>query len=72
MKNNFTLTLNLPFALRREGPQSVTDRQTEIATGQPRSGDAAFADYLINLGISYRFSKKQTLELDPSLQDTFK
>ncbi|MFT7065369.1 MAG: hypothetical protein ACJAUO_000940 [Sediminicola sp.] len=27
MKNNFTLNLNLPFAVRRERPQSVTDRQ---------------------------------------------
>lgn len=72
MKNNFTLNLNLPFAVRRERPQSVTDKQTEMATGEPRNGDAAFADYLINFGLSYRFTKKQTLDLDPSLQDTFK
>ncbi len=48
------LNLNVPVALRRERPQSVTDRETEIATGNPRNGDAAFADYLINFGISYR------------------
>ncbi len=71
MQNNLTLNLNLPFAVRRERPQSVTDRQTEMATGQPRNGDAAFADYLINFGISYRFSRKQVIEMDPSLKDTF-
>ena len=71
MQNNLTLNLNLPFSVRRERPQSVTDRQTEIATGQPRNGDAAFADYLINFGISYRFSRKQVIEMDPSLKDTF-
>ena len=68
---NFTLNLNVPLALRRDRPQSVTDRQTEISTGTPRNGDAAFADYLINFGISYRFPKKKALEIDPSLRDTF-
>lgn len=54
MKNNFSLNLNVPVAIRRNRPQSITDRETQIATGVPRNGDAAFADYLINLGISYR------------------
>ena len=71
MHQNFTLNLNVPLALRRDRPQSVTDRQTEISTGTPRNGDAAFADYLINFGISYRFPKKKALEIDPSLRDTF-
>ena len=71
MQNNLTLNLNLPFAVRRDRPQSVTDRQTEMATGQPRNGDAAFADYLINFGVTYRFSRKQVIEIDPSLKDTF-
>tara|TARA_R110002020_G_scaffold445961_1_gene658017 strand:- start:102062 stop:103210 length:1149 start_codon:yes stop_codon:yes gene_type:complete len=71
MKNNFTLNLNVPFAVRRDRPQSVTDKQTEDATGTPRNGDAAFADYLINVGISYRFAKKRTLDLDPTIKDTF-
>lgn len=51
---NLFFSLNVPVALRRERPQSVTDRETEIITGNPRNGDAAFADYLINFGISYR------------------
>lgn len=71
MHQNFTLNLNVPLALRRDRPQSVTDRQTEISTGTPRNGDAAFADYLINFGISYRFPKSRTLEIDPSIRNTF-
>lgn len=72
MNDNFTINLNVPFAVRRDRPQSVTDRQTEISTGTPRNGDAAFADYLINMGITYRFPKKQSIEIDPTLKDTFK
>lgn len=54
IQNKFSVNLNVPVAIRRNRPQSVTDLQTQIATGEPRNGDAAFADYLINLGISYR------------------
>jgi len=71
MYQNFTLNLNLPIAVRRDRPQSVTDKQTEISTGSPRNGDAAFADYLINFGVSYRFAKSKTVEIDPSLKDAF-
>ena len=67
MHNNLTLNLNLPFAIRRERPQSITDRETEISTGNPRNGDAAFADYVVNFGISYRFGNKK-VKLDPDLQ----
>lgn len=70
MKNNFTLNLNVPFAVRRNRPQSVTDKQTEELTGSPRNGDAAFADYVINLGVSYRFPNNK-IKLSPGLQDTF-
>lgn len=61
MKNNISLNLNVPIAIRRERPQSVTDLETEIQTGQPRNGDAAFADYLINFGISYRIGAKPAI-----------
>lgn len=70
MKNNFTLNLNVPFAVRRNRPQSVTDKQTEELTGSPRNGDAAFADYVINLGVSYRFPNNK-IKLSPGLKDTF-
>ena len=54
MLGNWNLNLSVPIALRRERPQSVTDMEIEDETGRPRNGDAAFADYLINLGFTYR------------------
>ncbi len=71
MYGNFTVNLNLPFAVRRERPQSLTDKQTEELTGEPRAGDAAFADYVINFGVSYRFINNK-VRVDPALQEQFK
>lgn len=48
-----TFSLSVPVALWRNRPQSLTDRATELATGQPRNGDAAFADYLVNFGCTF-------------------
>lgn len=48
------LNLNVPVALRRNRPQSVTDREIDIE----RNGDAAFADYLVNFSMTYRISGK--------------
>jgi hypothetical protein len=60
----FQLNLNMPIALVRNRTQSVPDMQTEIITGEPRHGDAAFADFLINFGITYRFGGKQHADMD--------
>lgn len=68
--NKFSINLNVPFAVRRERPQSYTDKQMEELTGEPRSGDAAFADYLINVGLSYRIGGKK-IKVDPELMDEF-
>jgi hypothetical protein len=57
MSGGTTLFLSVPVAIRRERPQSVTDLETEKATGNPRNGDSAFADYLISFGAFYRISK---------------
>lgn len=70
VKDNFSLNLNVPFAVRRERPQSVTDLQTEEITGEPRHGDAAFADYLINVGVSYRLVRNR-LKINPGLLNEF-
>lgn len=64
MKGNFSLSLSVPVAARRNRPQSVTDLETENETGQPRNGDAAFADYLINVGLTYRINKGPDINLD--------
>jgi hypothetical protein len=65
------LNLNVPFAVRRERPQSVTDLETQQITGEPRQGDAAFADYLINVGVSYRFARNK-VKVNPELMNEFK
>lgn len=57
-KNQYSLNLSVPVALARNRPQSITDKEMERITGEARHGDAAFADYLINLGFSYRIKKK--------------
>ena len=69
LKNNFTFNLNVPVAVRRERPQSVTDKETEMITGNPRNGDAAFADYLINVGVAFRIPAKP--RIDESLLESF-
>ncbi|WP_240531781.1 hypothetical protein [Maribacter sp. 4G9] len=71
MKSNFVINLNVPFAVRRERPQSITDLKTQQLTGTPRNGDAAFSDYVINLGVSYRFTNSK-VKIAPELQDSFK
>lgn len=60
MKGKISTSLTVPFAMRRERPQSVTDLEIQKATGVFRQGDAAFADYLINFSIAYRISKKSS------------
>lgn len=72
IKNNFSLNLNVPVAVRRDRPQSLTDIETSEITGTFRNGDAAFADYLINFGVTYSFpgnghetkQASSTLEVD--------
>ena len=54
MKGKTTVNFNMPIALYRIRKQSVTDKELQDATGVARNGDAAFADYLISLGVTYR------------------
>lgn len=53
-----SFNVSVPVALVRNRLQSVTDRETEIATGNPRHGDAAFANYLLSISYAYKLSKK--------------
>jgi hypothetical protein len=55
---NFAFNLSVPFAIERNRVQSYLDKQRTEETGIFTQGDAAFADYLINFGISYRISRK--------------
>lgn len=45
----------VPVALKRDRTQSVPDKITTSLTGTYTQGDAAFADYAVNIGITYRF-----------------
>ncbi len=49
---NFFVTV--PVALERNRTQSVTDKENTKTTGTYRHGDAAFADYTLNLGMSVK------------------
>jgi hypothetical protein len=55
-RHNFSLTL--PVALVRNRLQSVTDLETEMATGIPRQGDAAFADWVLNISYTLAFGRR--------------
>lgn len=48
------LYASVPFALKRDRTQSYSDKLRTAATGSKVQGDAAFADYTINLGFSVR------------------
>lgn len=45
----------VPIALARNRTQIVPDRITTALTGKYTQGDAAFADYVINIGANFRF-----------------
>ena len=45
----------VPYALKRSRTQSYADIARTKATGVYTQGDAAFADYLVNVGASFRF-----------------
>jgi hypothetical protein len=51
----FNFYLYAPLALRRERPQSYPDILKTNDTKVFSRGDAAFADYSINIGFGYRF-----------------
>lgn len=45
----------VPIALHRNRTQSVTDKESSALTGTHVQGDAAFADYSVNLGFVVKF-----------------
>jgi hypothetical protein len=52
-KANWFVTV--PVAISRNRTQSVTDKERSLKSGTFQQGDAAFADYVINAGVSFRF-----------------
>ena len=55
MAKQFNYFLTIPVALERNRTQSVPDKEATKTSGTLRHGDAAFADYSINTGVSIRF-----------------
>ncbi len=53
--SDFSVVLSVPIAVYRNRTQSYIDKIRTEQRGREVIGDAAFADYLISLGISYRF-----------------
>lgn len=47
--------INLPFAIQRNRTQSMPDKIRSQKTGVYFRGDAAFADYLVNIGMVIKF-----------------
>jgi len=52
---NFSLYGYVPIAMVRDRTQSVPDIRTTAITGKYTHGDAAFADYVINIGLTFKF-----------------
>jgi hypothetical protein len=55
MVKKYNFFLYTPVALKRERPQSYPDVLKTNDTGVFSRGDAAFADYSFNLGMSFKF-----------------
>jgi hypothetical protein len=49
-----SFNLAVPFALKRNRTQSDSDKRQSKDTGTHKQGDAAFADYLISAGITFK------------------
>lgn len=54
-KNNLALNVSVPLAVARNRTRSYQDKVRTRETGVYRHGDAAFADYLLNFTLTYRF-----------------
>ena len=52
---NFTAYVTVPFAVKRDRTQSVPDKIRTRLTGVYTQGDAAFSDYTINIGCTFKF-----------------
>lgn len=54
MTKKTSFYLSVPVAIERNRTQSYSDKLRSAATGTHVQGDAAFADYLVNVGFSVR------------------
>jgi hypothetical protein len=64
-----TFNLNVPVAVFRNRVQSAQDKERTAQTGEYRIGDAAFADYLINATLTYKFGGAQKTKHEGMFKD---
>lgn len=69
--NKVLFSINVPVAVYRNRIQSYSDKQRTQETGVFRNGDAAFADYLINFNVSYRFGGSKHHDMEMTIPTTF-
>lgn len=60
---NTSFNLTVPVAVKRVRTQNFNDKIRSAETGTKVIGDAAFADYLINLAVAFRINKQRTPEI---------
>jgi hypothetical protein len=53
-RKKVSFNLAVPIAIKRNRTQSDSDKRRTIDTGVHQQGDAAFADYLVNAGITFK------------------
>jgi hypothetical protein len=58
---NMGFSLSVPVANKRGRPQSYEDKLKTQLTGTFANGDAAFADYSVNLSVVYRFGGQSSV-----------
>ncbi|MDO8367439.1 MAG: transporter [Saprospiraceae bacterium] len=75
-RGKFAFSVNVPYALYRKRTRSVADiAGGNDAFGIPRNGDAAFADYSVNVGLAYRFGGQKmnhSMDATPKFNDVKK
>jgi hypothetical protein len=54
VRKKTSFNLAVPFALKRNRTQSNSDKRRTADTGIHQQGDAAFADYLVSAGVTFR------------------
>lgn len=67
---NMNISMTVPVALIRNRTQSYQDKQRTADTGVYAHGDAAFADYVVNVSVSFFFGSKNR-GLGPNVKGGF-
>jgi hypothetical protein len=62
----FTFNLNLPVAVERNRVQSYQDKVDTENTGVYKIGDAAFADYVVNFSVLWKFGGTRSGHTPPA------